>query len=162
MDNSTRRCVTLCPDNPNHFADWTTNTCVATCPPTFFADSSIRQCVTTCNQTNGLLAYTPLRLCVLTCLNNTFSYNGSCVTICPNSTAPFYYIDTTTRSCVSICPDYYFRDDSLGKCVTLGGHVVSLISCRHVTRADLLHVQACHTCRRVTRADVSHLQTSHV
>jgi hypothetical protein len=69
----------------------------------------------------GYIAYTPLRLCVLVCLNNTFSFNGTCITQCPNTTAPFFYIDITTKSCVQSCPDYYFKDDFLGQCVQAGG-----------------------------------------
>ncbi len=74
-----------------------------------------------CNQSVGYLAYAPLRLCVLTCLNNSYGHNGVCITVCPNATAPFYYIDETTKSCVQNCPDYYFKDDLTGRCVLLGG-----------------------------------------
>lgn len=75
-----------------------------------------------CNQTVGYFAYTPLRLCVLVCPNNTYAFpNHTCVETCPNSTAPFYYIDLTTKACVDSCPDYYFKDDYLGKCVQAGG-----------------------------------------
>lgn len=42
MDDSTRRCVTICPTNPNLFADWTTNACVSECPATYFSDNSTR------------------------------------------------------------------------------------------------------------------------
>jgi hypothetical protein len=42
MDNSTWRCVTICPSNPSLFADWTTSTCVSYCPATYFADNSTR------------------------------------------------------------------------------------------------------------------------
>lgn len=113
--------MTVCPSNPKLFADWTTNTCVSLCPPTYFADNSTRTCVQTCNQSVGYIAYAPLRLCVLYCLNNTFSHNGVCITTCPNTTNPYYYIDITTKSCVSNCPDYYFKDNYLGQCVKAGG-----------------------------------------
>ena len=43
------------------------------------------------------------------------------MSVCPNSTTPYYYIDKTTKSCVSDCPDYYFRDNFLGECVQVGG-----------------------------------------
>ena len=119
MDSSSWRCVLKCPSNPDWYADLPNNNCIPYCPNTFFSDNSTRECVTTCNATVGYLAYTPLRKCVLVCPNNTYSYSGSCVTACPNSTAPFFYIDYTTTSCVSDCPDAYFKDDFLGKCVQI-------------------------------------------
>ncbi len=42
MDNSTRRCVTICPTNPNLFADWNTNECVYECDDGYFSDNSTR------------------------------------------------------------------------------------------------------------------------
>ena len=51
---------------------------------------------------------------VLVCLNNTYSFEGVCVETCLNSTAPFYYIDHTTLSCVVSCPDYYYKDNIKG------------------------------------------------
>lgn len=119
QDNSTRRCVAICPTNPNLFAY--NNTCILRCPPGWFSDDSSRTCTQTCNQTVGYLAYTPTRQCVLACLNNTYSYNGTCVDICPNASTPVYYIDKTTISCVTSCPDYYFRDNMLGECVLADG-----------------------------------------
>ena len=76
----------------------------------------------------GYLAYTPLKLCVLVCPNNTYSYAGTCVETCPNATAPYYYKDTTTKSCVTTCPDYYFRDNNLGVCVQVGGCSLSYLA----------------------------------
>jgi hypothetical protein len=76
MDDSTMRCVLICPTNPNLFANTRTNKCVAECDIDQFSDNSTRQCVTTCNQSVGYLAYKPLKLCVLTCLNNTYALNG--------------------------------------------------------------------------------------
>ncbi len=49
-------------------------------------------------------------MCVLVCLNNTYAFQGVCVDYCLNATAPFYYIDRTTFSCVANCPNYYFKD----------------------------------------------------
>ena len=57
MDDSTRRCVTICPTNPNLFADWALNKCVYECDDGYFSDNSTRQCVTTCNQSVGYIAY---------------------------------------------------------------------------------------------------------
>lgn len=74
-----------------------------------------------CNQSVNLLAYTPLRQCVLICPNTTYAYNGTCIEICPNATSPHYYIDVTTQRCVEHCPDYYFKDDYSGRCVQEGG-----------------------------------------
>lgn len=43
IDNSTRSCVTDCPNNPNYFAHWETRTCVTLCPETattkYYADN---------------------------------------------------------------------------------------------------------------------------
>lgn len=93
MDDSTKRCVLICPTNPNLFANKRTNMCVSQCDIDQFADNSTRECVDVCNQTVGYLAYAPLRLCVMTCINNTYGHNGVCISVCPNATAPFYYID---------------------------------------------------------------------
>jgi hypothetical protein len=60
-------------------------------------------------------------MCVLVCINNTYSHQGACISACPNTTAPFYYIDLTTISCVTTCPDYYFKDNIQGKCVLANG-----------------------------------------
>jgi hypothetical protein len=111
-DDSTRRCVLICPTNPNLFAY--NNRCIPQCPDTWYSDNSTRVCTQTCNSTVGYLAYRPTRMCVLVCINNTYAHNGVCVTACPNTTAPFYYIDPTTVSCVTNCPDYYLKDNMQG------------------------------------------------
>lgn len=118
-DSSTLRCVLTCPTNPNLFSY--NNECISQCPPGWFSDNSTRTCTQICNQSVGYLAYTPTRMCVLVCPATTYSYNGTCIPICPNTTAPFYYIDSTTQSCVTACPDYYFKDDLLGQCVLSNG-----------------------------------------
>jgi hypothetical protein len=76
MDDSTRRCVLICPTNPNLFANTITKKCVTQCDNDNFSDNSTRECVTRCNQTVGYLAYKPLKLCVLTCVNNTYAQDG--------------------------------------------------------------------------------------
>ena len=60
-------------------------------------------------------------MCVLVCPNDTYSHQGVCITACPNATQPYYYIDKNTKSCVADCPDYYFKDDTLGECVLNDG-----------------------------------------
>lgn len=118
-DNSTRRCVLVCPSNPDYYGY--NNECVAECPPNWYSDNSTRTCEQTCNATVGYIAYNATRRCVLQCINNTYSHEGYCIETCPNDTAPFYYIDPTSASCVQDCPDYYFKDDDLGICVLADG-----------------------------------------
>ena len=121
MDNSTRRCVLVCPTNPQLYAY--ENSCVSECPPDWFSDNSTRKCVETCNASVGYIAYYPTKMCVLECINNTYSHEGVCVETCPTDvdTGTVYYIDPTSSSCVADCPDYYFKDDQLGKCVLSDG-----------------------------------------
>jgi len=104
----------VCPTNPSLYANTNTNTCVSECDTNYYSDNSTRKCVQTCNQTVGYIAYKPLKKCVLVCLNNTYAYQGNCISTCPNSSVPYFYKDTTTLSCVDSCPDYYFKDDILG------------------------------------------------
>lgn len=98
MDNSTRRCVLVCPTNPDLYAY--NNECILECPPDWYSDNSTRTCTQTCNASVGYIAYEPLKKCVLVCPNNTYSYLGHCIESCPNATAPFFYIDPTSASCV--------------------------------------------------------------
>ncbi len=49
-DNSTNRCVTTCPSQPNYFASNQSYSCVFLCPstPKMYADYSTRTCVENC------------------------------------------------------------------------------------------------------------------
>lgn len=107
----------VCPTNPNLFAHG--NKCISQCPDTYFSDNSTRTCTQTCNTSVGYIAYNLTRMCVLVCIGNTYARSGVCVSQCYNAseTPPLYYIDNTTKSCVTVCPDYYFKDDTTGQCV---------------------------------------------
>lgn len=48
-DNSTQRCVALCPSNPDYYAYSGDNTCVRVCPDGLFASDPItRICINSC------------------------------------------------------------------------------------------------------------------
>lgn len=71
-DNSTRRCVPDCPNNPNYFAHWETKTCVSLCPETpvkkMYADNFTRTCVEDCpTVANGTFRDPILRICMPVC-----------------------------------------------------------------------------------------------
>jgi hypothetical protein len=123
-DNSTQRCVALCPVNPSYWADLTTPPCkcVYTCPLNYFASSQPnRICVSGCS-TYLTFGDINARVCTNICPFNYYADNSTylCVLLCPST--PDYYADNTSLSCVLNCPKtanwITYADPTTRKCVT--------------------------------------------
>lgn len=97
-DNSTMKCVVMCPEYPSYFANLDSKRCIPFCPSNTFADPITRVCTTNCS--GDLYAD---------------SSTWRCVSQCPQK--PLTFADNTTWSCVPTCPDGYFSDNSTRKCV---------------------------------------------
>jgi hypothetical protein len=138
-DNSTQRCVPLCPSVPDSWADINAHDCVYQCPLNFFASGQAdRLCVDSCS---AYLTFGDVqaRRCGSTCAINYWADNSSflCKARCPDN--PDFYADNTTgtcvyncskgdnwttfadpisRQCVTECPTGYYAQNSTQRCET--------------------------------------------
>jgi hypothetical protein len=119
-DLSNQRCVQQCLSNGYPNADNSTNKCVPICPitPDYYADNHV--CVFYC-VTAGTFADSNGRVCISRCSNFTDITNnqygdprtGRCEVNCSEGT----WGDNTTNLCVPTCPPGSFADNTTGKCV---------------------------------------------
>ena len=103
-DNSTQRCVAVCPSNPDSYAHIPSFTCVRVCPSGLYASDPVtRICTSTCQPWLTFRDDTTHR-CIPSCFEPYFAdnYTYKCVSGCP--TSPDYYADPHSRTCVFVCP----------------------------------------------------------
>lgn len=89
-----------CPESQDlyKFDNWT---CLAQCPPGYFANRNISTCVQICDSTTGMYAYSVDNTCVMEC---PFPYRGfdpdhTCILNCPD-----LYFYNKTRNVCTRCP----------------------------------------------------------
>ncbi len=86
-DESTKKCVNFCPDDPYLFADSVLGSCVYNCTPGYYADSSVAN-----------------KTCVINCYSPQYGDNstgyGKCVSRCPDEPPLFGEIVSGLRMCV--------------------------------------------------------------
>lgn len=121
-DNSTQRCVSVCPSQPSYWADTVNHKCVYYCPPSYFASNRTdRLCVQYCS-TYLTFGDVNSQICSNVCPENYWADNSTylCVDKCPSS--PDFYADNTTKNCVYNCPKGVnwttFADSQSRRCVT--------------------------------------------
>ena len=123
------RCGQCYQNNPSISLDGTCATCSGpdsnqclTCNGSWYLDSTTGKCVDSC-PTGYVAVSSTINICQQ-CYqyNPTISFDGTCVTCDgPNSNhcltcANFWYLDSTTGRCVSVCPDGYFGVSSTHTC----------------------------------------------
>lgn len=125
-DNSTLRCVQVCPALPEYYADISTGTglCVPNCPnntaPRIFSDNSTRICQLLCNLSLFYYSSNTTGECLVYCPGGYFADNQShaCVSRCPGKTV---LIDSFgyegNRTCMTVCPVSYFSQNSSRLCI---------------------------------------------
>ena len=113
-DNSTNKCVDLCPTDPDYYEE--DGACVMHCSSGLFADptANLRKCQNPCEE--GLWGDPVSGRCLDYCLPGYFRYNTTnlCVLECPTG-----FADNSTGNCESTCPDPTFADSLLNKCVRI-------------------------------------------
>lgn len=111
-------CVSLCPIAVPSFWESVSNLCVDKCPVGEFADNSTMGCVSQCPLSPDYYSYNTTSssggvttvlygTCVLYCPPGFYrqSPTRECLNKCPGSS---YFIDTTTKRWVQLCPDHYY------------------------------------------------------
>lgn len=105
-DNTTWKCVTECPSDPDYYADYASRTCVRRCPPNKFAS-------------NNSVTTSVTRMCVLSqdCMGSRVAdpINSRCNPRC--TIDPMYYAMPNTKLCGPDCFAGLFADNSTGLCV---------------------------------------------
>lgn len=120
--NDTNECLNEC---PIPLYGWpVTYVCVDVCPDPYYENITDHRCYK-CPEECASCNYP--QLC-LTCNNDYFLYSGACVQTCPTfpvityanpnrecgtsfECTPGYFALNSTKSCVSACPDGYFKNN---------------------------------------------------
>ena len=107
-DNSTWKCVPICPSNPALYGDIVARVCVINCPNSYYGDDSTRTCVPVCATSPVVyFTYAPTHRCLQSCLYPYFGQKtgisiGTCVLACYLG----QYKNMTTHNCeqcLSVC-----------------------------------------------------------
>ena len=96
-----QECIQTCDDT--YWGDYLTTLCVSECPSKdyYYGENDTRTCVHSCKDYSGFAD----------------NYTRLCRDKCQNTITPETYRDTTSMSCVEICPDGYYMENSTNECL---------------------------------------------